>query len=290
MSGATITRGLVRCSARRQQTLSISKITSPEQRFVTKSQRRTATTSRSAGSSTSTSIGIRCEDPRVLLSLGVATTATCFVVAAVLGATTAADGCDGRTTTTLCSALKGTDVLMLEPHKESSTGILFPHLCNAMTFVGCGVRYKYGFVKVYAVGTYVDPMAMSAVKTQGPEAIQKALINPSYPRTIRIVMNRSLSIEKYTAAIIEALEPRMGGEDMDKLEEFKKLNPPVDLIEGAEMEMTVRGNTMLYKNSVGGVGQIDSEVFCRAMCDTFYGKDAVSPGHRDDVLEGVQKL
>jgi hypothetical protein len=25
---------------------------------------------------------------------------------------------------------------------------LFPRLCNGMTFVGCGVRVKYGFVKV----------------------------------------------------------------------------------------------------------------------------------------------
>lgn len=54
--------------------------------------------------------------------------------------------------TTSCSARKGGgDVLMLEPHKETSSGILFPHLCNAMTFVGCGVRVKYGFVKVCGI-------------------------------------------------------------------------------------------------------------------------------------------
>jgi len=191
---------------------------------------------------------------------------------------------------TSCSAMRGGDVLMLTPHKEPSTGILFPHLCNAMTFVGCGMRVKYGFVKVYAVGTYMDPVAMSAVKTQGSKAIEKALLNPAYPRTIRIVMNRGLSIEKYTAAIVDALSPRMGGEDMEKLEEFKKLNPPVDLIEGAEMEMTIRGNTMLYKNSVGGVGQIESEVFCRALCDVYYGADSVSPGHKGEVTKGIQKL
>ena len=131
---------------------------------------------------------------------------------------------------------------------------------------------------------------MSAIKTQGSKAISEALLNPAYPRTIRIVMNRSLSIEKYTAAIVEALEPRMNGEDLDKLEEFKKLNPPVDLIEGAEMEMTIRGSTMLYKNSVGGVGQIDSEVFCKALCDVYYGEEAVSPGHKEEVVNGVAKM
>lgn len=183
----------------------------------------------------------------------------------------------------------GGDVVMLGPTKEKATGILFPNLCNAMTFVGCGVRVKYGFVKVYAVGTYMDPIAMSGVKAY-PTEIEKALLNPTFPRTIRIVMNRSLSIEKYTAAIVEALEPRMNGVDMDKLEEFKKMNPKVDLVQGAEMEMTIRGNVMLYKNAMGGVGQIHSRAFCEALCDVYYGKDPVSPGHREMVMEGIQKL
>ena len=103
-------------------------------------------------------------------------------------------------------------------------------------------------------------------------------------------MNRDLSIDKYTSAIIEALEPRMKGQDLQSLEEFKKLNPPVDLIQGAEMEMTIRGDTLLYKNAVGGLGQIKSLVFTRAMCDVFYGEKAVSPTHLKDVLVGVKDL
>ena len=75
-----------------------------------------------------------------------------------------------------------------------------------------------------------------------------------------------------------------------RLEEFKKLNPPVDLVEGAEMEMTIRGDTLLYKNAVGGVGSIHSRVFTEAMCDVFYGADAVSPPHKESVLEGIPKL
>jgi hypothetical protein len=74
------------------------------------------------------------------------------------------------------------------------------------------------------------------------------------------------------------------------LEEFKKLNPPVDLIEGAEIEMTIRGDTLLYKNAVGGVGSIRSRVFTEAMCDVYYGDDPVSPPHKESVLEGIPKL
>lgn len=102
------------------------------------------------------------------------------------------------------------------PVKEASTGILFPQLCNGYYFVGAGVRVKYGFVKVYAVGTYVDFLSFSAIKKMAAAKIEEALLDPAYPRTIRIVMNRGLAIDKYTAAIVEALEPRMKGQDLEK--------------------------------------------------------------------------
>lgn len=183
------------------------------------------------------------------------------------------------------------DVLSMgTPTKEPQTGILFPQLCNGMNLVGVGVRVKYVFVKVYAVGTYMDPIAMMAVKKGSKEDIQKALLDPSYPRTIRIVMNRGLSIDKYTSGIVESIEPRLKGQELEKLEEFKSLNPSVDLVEGAEIEMTIRGDTLLYKNAVGGVGSLKSRLFCEALCDVYYGAEPVSPGHKDSVLEGIPKL
>lgn len=48
----------------------------------------------------------------------------------------------------------GAEPAMLEPSKEQATGILFPRLCNGMTLAGCGVRVKWGFVKV-RVAVYV---------------------------------------------------------------------------------------------------------------------------------------
>jgi len=75
-----------------------------------------------------------------------------------------------------------------------------------------------------------------------------------------------------------------------RLDEFKKLNPPVDLVQGAEIEMTIRGDTLLYKNAVGGVGTVRSAAFTKAMCDVYYGSDPVSPTHKQEVLEGIKKL
>ena len=73
-----------------------------------------------------------------------------------------------HTSITQCAALRktGGDVVMLGPTEERATGILFPNLCNAMTFVGCGVRVKYGFVKVCCV-----MLAHRIILTQSPLTI-----------------------------------------------------------------------------------------------------------------------
>lgn len=52
---------------------------------------------------------------------------------------------------TKCSAPLGAEAVMLAPKTEEATGILFPRLCNGMTLAGCGVRVKWGFVKVNLV-------------------------------------------------------------------------------------------------------------------------------------------
>lgn len=174
--------------------------------------------------------------------------------------------------------------------KEPATGLAFPALCNGMSLAGVGVRIKYVFVKVYAVGTYLDPVAMAAVKKGGPAEMEAALLDPMYPRTIRIVMNRGLSVDKFIAAIVEAVEPRLKGQNLETLDEFKKLFPPVDLVEGAEVEMTIRGDMLLLKNATGGVGTIKSQAFTEAMCDVYYGPDAVSPTMKENVLKGIPNL
>ena len=98
--------------------------------------------------------------------------------------------------------------------EEAATGIMFPPMVNGFTFMGCGVRIKYVFVKVYAVGAYLRPEEFAGMKDDA--AIEKALLDPNKHKVIRIVMNRSMTMDKYNDAIVEALTPRMNGQDMEK--------------------------------------------------------------------------
>lgn len=110
----------------------------------------------------------------------------------------------------------GLPVIMAgEPVQEPDTGIMFPPMVNGFTFMGCGVRIKYVFVKVYAVGAYLRPENFAGIKDDDA-AIEKALLDPNYHRVIRIVMNRSMTMDKYNDAIVESLKPRMDGQDLDK--------------------------------------------------------------------------
>lgn len=59
------------------------------------------------------------------------------------------NGANNNNSAAQCGAAPiGSEPVMLAPSKEPATGILFPRLCNGMTFAGCGVRVKWGFVKV----------------------------------------------------------------------------------------------------------------------------------------------
>ena len=110
-------------------------------------------------------------------------------MAAAIGVA-AATLCDYDKKASFCAS----STIVPEVTKEPSTGIPFPAVCNEMSLAGVGVRIKYVFVKVYAVGAYFDPVGLGKAKHGGKEAIERALLNPSHhPRTIRIVMNRDLT-------------------------------------------------------------------------------------------------
>jgi len=175
---------------------------------------------------------------------------------------------------------------------EPATGIRFPRKLNSFIYAGAGVRIKLGFIKVYAVATYVEQnmAATDALKHASPNDINKALLNPEYARTIRIVMNRAVGIDLFNSSIIDALTPRMNGRDTEQLDKFKELGPKQDLEEGDVIDLLIRGDTMYYKNSLGGAGVIQSIIFTRAVCDVYYGDDSASPTHKEAVIRGIASL
>lgn len=176
--------------------------------------------------------------------------------------------------------------------QELSTGILYPRQLHGLVLIGCGVRMKFGFIKGYAVGTYIDNTTRDALKSTSAvdDDIHKVLLDPNYRRILRIVMNRTVPIDMFNSSIIDALTPRMNGKDVDQIHKFKELGPYRDLEEGDIIELSIQGDTMEYSNSLGGIGEIKSMIFTRAICDAYYGNDCVSPTHKEAVLRYISSI
>ena len=85
--------------------------------------------------------------------------------------------------------------------QERATGISFPaSLGRWGTYRGSGCRYKFGIVKVYAVGLYSDSTA---------NTLAKVLETPTC-RAFRIVLNMSVSDKAFSDAIGAALTEAPG--------------------------------------------------------------------------------
>lgn len=121
-----------------------------------------------------------------------------------------------------------------------------------------------------------------------------------------------------TKGITEALRPRLvnviSSEEMDELENklYSLMNhsdeeKDDDLGSGSEFLLIVKGDTMYYSRHRGGGGgdggkddinviqsnderKIQHQDFCNALCDVYYGNDAVSADHKESVIDGITQL
>jgi hypothetical protein len=96
--------------------------------------------------------------------------------------------------------------------KEPETGILFSPIFDSKRFLGCGVRKKYQFFNLYAVGFYFDAQDFQGIHDE--EGLEKALLDPHNHRTVRIVFNRALTMKQVIDTLRDSLEPRMNGQDL----------------------------------------------------------------------------
>jgi hypothetical protein len=74
------------------------------------------------------------------------------------------------------------------------------------------------------------------------------------------------------------------------LEHFSKLREYGCLHKGDEIILTIRGQFLECKCSNGGQNEVESEVFTRAVCDVYFGKDPISPAAKGSVMVGIGSL
>ena len=107
---------------------------------------------------------------------------------------------------------------------DSIDGLAFPGQLKGQTFVGGGTRAKYGAVKVYAVGLYIDAgRAASSLKPfvglpaeKLPSNFFKVLQTGKFDRTLLLQFHRAVAAETVAGALRDSLAGRLSAAVLDK--------------------------------------------------------------------------
>ena len=171
---------------------------------------------------------------------------------------------------------------------EVATGINFDSVhSTGQQLLGTGCRYKFSFIKIYAVGLYADASAGGI----GSGDIFKNLLESTSNKTVVIKMSYSISSQKLTDSLNEAFRPRLaqpGRSDKGMTEFCDVIGKATSgsCAAGDEIELQcVEGkvlNVKVVKAQGGGVatGKVEDPDICYALLDTYLGAgsvEAVSP-------------
>eukprot|EP00613_Pedinella_sp_CCMP2098_P036940 CAMPEP_0171811110 /NCGR_PEP_ID=MMETSP0991-20121206/77926_1 /TAXON_ID=483369 /ORGANISM="non described non described, Strain CCMP2098" /LENGTH=139 /DNA_ID=CAMNT_0012424441 /DNA_START=235 /DNA_END=649 /DNA_ORIENTATION=- len=93
-----------------------------------------------------------------------------------------------------------------EEVQEAATKIKFStSIDGELSLIGTGCRYKWGMVKVYAVGIYIQ----GEVGSLGGAGLRKGLVESTAKKSVVMKMARGIDSQKLVDALDEAFKPRL---------------------------------------------------------------------------------
>jgi hypothetical protein len=170
--------------------------------------------------------------------------------------------------------------------------------------LGTGCRYKYGFVKVYAVGLYLDTVGSKALKTVEDrtasavlkdDAFFQHVIDEDSHATLVVKMCRAVEAATLASAFEEQLKPRVenkGKESLIAMEQFTNM-----LVQSLGSHGVSPDTEMQFLRTPGGflhvvvnnrpAGCVKNSNLAAALFDVYLGKASVTPELRARVADAV---
>ena len=178
------------------------------------------------------------------------------------------------------------------PVVEPKTGVQFPAEQGGLKLAGCGVRVKYGFIKVYAVGVYVSPRVALDKRAASPLAALRTARRDGAVVELRLTMARDVPKKTFVDALAEQITPRAGAPQSDTF---------AAAITGGLRDPTPEGSTTTIRLDPDGTisvlddtGLVTAHVVVPAVCDAFLdiylGTDGISPTTLEAVKAGLEKF
>jgi len=185
--------------------------------------------------------------------------------------------------------------------KERATGVYFDGASpfDNTPLAGTGCRYKFGFVKIYALGLYCDTAAAGASAADG-EKVWAKLMDDGVAKTVSLKMVYTLKPQQLIDALNDSFKPRLAlpGRSSEGMQSFEEAM--IQLAEGTceagdeyHFIYTPDGGFTVSAKKKGSDAltapiKVDNADIQFAIFDTYLGAngiDAVSPSMKDDVLK-----
>ena len=175
-------------------------------------------------------------------------------------------------------------------------GIAFPGELSGQAFVGGGTRSKYGAVKVYAVGLYIDAArATSSLKpfvgvpaAKLPTGFFKTLQTGKFGKTLLLQFHRSVASETVAGAMRDSLASRLGAATLDKFREaLLAALASSSVAKGDRIYFACRGDAMtISAGKLGGGQSVRDRTVCPAFLDVYVGAKPISPAAKAGIAAG----
>jgi len=159
-------------------------------------------------------------------------------------------------------------------------------------------RSKYGAVKVYAVGLYIDSgRAASALKPYvGVPAGKlgapffKALQTGKFGKTLLLQFHRSVAAETVATAMKDSLASRLGAAALDKFKAALLVAlASGSVAKGATISFACKGDSLSI--AAGSSSQsLRDKSLCPAFFDVYVGAKPISPAAKEGIAKGFAKL
>ncbi len=177
--------------------------------------------------------------------------------------------------------------LLYGEFKEPKTGVGFSETMNHegtdLFLAGAGVRSKM-MIKVYAGALYIDTAAKSAleqVKSKAgkpDQSVYDAISDGNFAKMFLLHFVRDVDSGKITEAFKESLEKNidMKAADVQKDAEAFLTASKVDMKEGQEMKVFIKGDAVMVITSSGSSQAIKNSKLAGAVARIWLGKYPIS--------------
>ena len=175
---------------------------------------------------------------------------------------------------------------------------------TAQSFIGGGTRYKYKYIKIYALGMYVDREAgLPALKEMETEKKFELLRMSPWPKSMVLNFHRSVDSATVAGAIKDSLQSSL---DQETLIGFHTaITKALTLTGGTQVGLKLyfmcngnnvvvaaeppEGNAGLKGETVVNGGNHGLRGLCGALLNVYFGNDPVAPAAKQGIADHLAR-